>query len=60
MDEQVKIISKMTPEEKFKIATDMYWTARGLKTAWLKQLHPDWSDEEVEKVVREIFLCARS
>jgi hypothetical protein len=60
MDEQTKIISKMTPQAKFKVATDLYWSARELKTAWLTHLHPDWSQQRIDKTVKEIFLHARS
>jgi hypothetical protein len=60
MDEQAKIISKMTPQAKLKVAMDLYWSARKLKTAWLTQLHPDWSPQQVDKTVKEIFLHARS
>jgi len=29
-----------------------------LKKAAIKQQHPDWSEEEINKTVREIFLYA--
>jgi len=60
MDEQTKIISKMTPQAKLKLAMDLYWSARQLKTAWLTHLHPDWTQQQVDKTVKEIFLHARS
>jgi len=60
MDEQAKIISKMTPQAKLKAATDLYWSARQLKTAWLRQLHPDLSKQQIDKTVKDIFLHARS
>jgi hypothetical protein len=60
MDEQTKIISKMTPQAKLKAAMNLYWSARQLKTAWLTQLHPDWSQQRIDKTVKEIFLHARS
>jgi hypothetical protein len=60
MDEQTKIISKMTPQAKFKVEMELYWSARKLKTAWLTHLHPDWSQQRIDKTVKEIFLHARS
>ncbi len=60
MDEQGEIISKMMPQDKLKVAMDIYWSARELKTAWLRQLHPDWSMEQIDEAVKEIFLQARS
>jgi hypothetical protein len=50
----------MTPQAKFKVATDLYWSARQLKAAWLTHLHPDWSQQKIDKTVKEIFLHARS
>lgn len=60
MDEQGKIISKMMPQDKLKVAMNLYWSARELKTAWLTHLHPDWPKEQIDKTVKEIFLHARS
>ncbi|AQQ71922.1 hypothetical protein SMSP2_02301 [Limihaloglobus sulfuriphilus] len=55
-----EIYRNMSAEQKIRILEDMYWTARQMKTNWLKQQHPDWTDEEIEKEVREIFLCGRA
>jgi hypothetical protein len=60
MDAQGKIISKMTPQAKLKVAMDLYWSARQLKASWLRHLHPDWSPQQIEKTVKELFLHARS
>lgn len=48
----------MPGEEKLRTAAKMWWTARNLKTAFLKQQHPDWNEEEIEKKVKEIMLYA--
>ncbi len=50
----------MTAEEKLNLSLRLYYSARQLKTAAIKQLHPEWTEEEVENKVREIFLYARS
>ena len=55
-----EILKAMTPQQKLKIAFDMRRTAMGLKTAWLKQIHPDWTEDEVQDEVRRIFLNART
>ena len=39
-------------------AFDLYATARKIKAARLRQLHPDWTEEEVQRRVKEIFLHA--
>lgn len=56
--ERVRIarLRAMTPEEKLRIAHDLYWSARRMKAAYLRQRHPDWSDERVAKEVRDAFL----
>ena len=50
----------MSPEKKLELSLRLYYSARELKRSWLKQQHPDWSEANVEKRVREIFLYARS
>jgi len=57
---QIEIYKKMTPAQKRKVSRDLYWSARRLKAAWLRQIHPDWTEEQVQNEVREIFLYARS
>ncbi len=58
--EEIRILRAMTPEQKLRAVEKLYWTARALKVAWLRSQHPDWSEEEVERKVREIFLHART
>ncbi len=58
--EEIRILRAMTPEQKLRAVEKLYWTARALKAAWLRSQHPDWSEEEVERKVREIFLHART
>jgi hypothetical protein len=58
--EQKRIFKKMTPEQKLRISTWLYWTARELKAAGLRRQHPEWTREQIDKKVREIFLYART
>ena len=51
---------KLTPEQKLTQALRLYTNARDLKIAGLKKFHPELSDQEIEKKVKEIFLYARS
>ncbi len=60
MTEQEKIISKMTPEKKLNLSLQLYYSARALKRAALKKHHPELSKDEIEKILKEIFLYARS
>jgi hypothetical protein len=58
--EERRILRAMTPAQKLKAMERLYWTARSLKAAWLRQQHPDWNEDEVQRKVREIFLNART
>jgi hypothetical protein len=57
---QDEILKKMTPEEKLAAAMNLYYSARKLKSAWLRHMHKDWSDEQIEAAVREAFVNART
>lgn len=50
----------MTGAEKLKLAEKLYWDARALKKAYLRQQHPDWSEEELEAEVKFIFMTSRT
>ena len=52
---QDEILRKMSPEKKLQMAGGMYDLAKKLKNAYLAQQHPDWTEEQVDKAVREIF-----
>jgi hypothetical protein len=41
--------------EKLRAAFRLYWAARRLKTARLRQQHPDWSEQKIALKVVEIF-----
>ena len=58
-DEARRIVQAMSPTQKLRAAERLYHSARQLKTAALRAQHPEWSDEELRRVVREIFLYAR-
>ena len=57
-DVQIEIFKAMTPQQKLEAAMGLYDMAKALKTAWIRQLHKDWSDEQVADAVREIFTNA--
>ena len=58
--EQQKIFKSMSPEKKLELASRLYDSAKELKSASIRQQHPSWTEKEVEKKVREIFLYASS
>ena len=57
---QIEILRGMSGERRLHVAEQLYWTAHRLKTAGVRNQHPDWSDEQVKAEVRRIFLHARS
>jgi hypothetical protein len=56
--EYVATLRRMSGSQKLEAASALYWAARQLKAAALKERHPDWPDERVQQEVREIFLRA--
>ena len=47
---------RMTPAEKLDEMAEMYRTARNLMAAGARMRHPEWSEAEVERDVRERML----
>jgi hypothetical protein len=58
--EMQQILQAMSPAQKLRAAERLYHSAWQLKAAALRAEHPDWSDEAIQRAVREIFLYARS
>ncbi len=57
---QIEIFKKMSPAEELKLSMRLYWSARRLKASWPREQHPDWTEEQVQKNVTEIFRNART
>jgi hypothetical protein len=57
---QIEVFRRMTPEQRWRAAHRLYWTARRHKAAFLRSLHPDWPGERVEGEVRRTFANART
>jgi len=55
---QIERYRAMSPAERLNQATRLYWSARRLREAHERALHPDWTDEQVREHVRKIFLRA--
>ena len=56
--EYIAALRRMTGAEKLRAASGLYWTARKVKAARLRQQHPGWTEEQVQRRVKEIFLHA--
>jgi hypothetical protein len=58
--EQLAIFRRMTPERRLSLAEQLYWSARDLKTAWLRSQHPGWTEEQITREVKRLFAHART
>ncbi|WP_395736632.1 hypothetical protein [Prosthecobacter sp.] len=56
--EYIATLQRMTGAEKLRTASDLYWGARDIKAARLRQQHPDWTEEQVQQKVKKIFMHA--
>jgi hypothetical protein len=50
----------MSPEQRWRVAHQLYWTMHQHKEAFLGAQHPDWSEEQVGERVRSVFIHART
>ncbi len=57
---QIEILRRMPPERRLALAEQLYWTARGMKTAWIRAQHSDWPEEKVLQEVTRVFSNART
>ena len=53
--EQIKILKTLSPNEKLKLAENLYTSAKTLKGSAIRQQHPHWSEEKIAEKVKEIF-----
>ena len=54
-DEMVEILRRKTPLERFQIGERMFWQARHMIVTSIKNTHPEWSDQAVNRdVVRRM------
>jgi hypothetical protein len=54
--EYIDSLRRTSGEQKLRTAFALYWAARRLKAAAFRNQHPDWTEEEVQKKVRDVFL----
>jgi hypothetical protein len=53
-------LKDLTPEKKMLLSLRLYHSAKELKKAALKKLHPELTAIEIREKVKEIFLNART
>ncbi|MEZ4364957.1 MAG: hypothetical protein R2939_01555 [Kofleriaceae bacterium] len=56
--EQLERYRAMSPAQRYRQACALNWTARRLRLAHERALHPDWDDATLAAHVRRIFLRA--
>jgi hypothetical protein len=56
--EQIAALRAIPGEKRLRLAEQLYWAARKTKAAGLRDQHPDWTEEQINEQVREIFLHA--
>ncbi len=57
-DTEREIFRRMQPADKLALASQLHMQAREWKKAALRSHHKDWTVEQVDQRVREIFLYA--
>jgi hypothetical protein len=58
--EYVSVLRRLSGRQKLDAAAALNRAARKVKAAGFRHLHPDWSEERIEREVREAFLRASS
>lgn len=58
--EQIALLRRMTPGQRWDAAHRLYWTMRRHKAAFLQSQHPNWTEQQVADEVRRIFSHART
>ena len=53
-----KTLRELSGEQKLQTSFALYWEARRVKAARLREQHPDWSEGQIEQRVKEIFMHA--
>ena len=57
---QASLIRQMTPHRRLEIAQSLYDTAWQFKAAWLRTQHTDWSEADIQRVTRRIFVTGHA
>ncbi len=53
-------MSNLTYQQKLEAAGRLYWSARALKEAYFRKIHPEWDEARIKREVKEWMLYARS
>lgn len=56
--EYAATLQRMTGQQKWRAAFQLYWAARDLKAMALRAQNPEWTEAQVQQRVKEIFMHA--
>jgi hypothetical protein len=59
-EQERQILRAMSPEEKLRALGKLCESLRQATAAGMRQLHPDWTEEQIERAVRKAVLYART
>lgn len=54
-----EVLKRLGPAGNLRAAEKLYFTARRLKEAAIRNQHPEWTDAEVKEELNEVFWNAR-
>lgn len=57
---QNDLIRQMTPRRRLEIAHSLYQTAWHFKAAWLRARHSEWSEADIQRLTRRIFITGHA
>lgn len=57
---QLEALRQLTPQQRYMAGRQLYWTLRKHKRAFLRSIHPEWSDAQLDEQLRQVFLNART
>jgi hypothetical protein len=58
LEQQIAAYRRMTGQERFQIGLQLYDLARSIVRSGVRDQHPDWNDEQVEREVTRRFRFA--
>lgn len=58
--EQFMALRAMSGVRRWRLAEQLYWSARKMKRTGLQRQHPDWPKEQIDEEVSRIFSHART
>jgi hypothetical protein len=59
-EQERQFLRAMSPEDKMSVIDELYDFALKLKAAGFRLQHPEWTEQEVQRAIRELLLHART